>query len=324
MAEAHPTRRRPARFLARLLMLLALSFAATARPALAQQILRDAETEALLRDMSRPLIEAAGLQPENVRIVIIGDPLDQRLHRRRPDRLPQFRPVHPGRERQRGPGRDRPRARPYRRRPRPAPAAGRPAGDRDHDPVAAARRRGDRRRRAARPAWPRSWPASRRRWAASSPSPATRRTAPTRPAPPSSPAPGSAAAARIAFFRRLRESRIPDDRRRTRTTATPRPTRSAASASPRLEERYQADPAWDRRTDPALEERFQRVRAKLSGYVDDARQVLRPLSAEQPIRSRPIMPAPMPITAPAHPDEANAEVGRPARRRGRTIPISSS
>ena len=39
-----------------------LSFAAV-QPAAAQSILRDAETEALLRDMSRPLIEAAGLEP---------------------------------------------------------------------------------------------------------------------------------------------------------------------------------------------------------------------------------------------------------------------
>jgi predicted Zn-dependent protease len=60
-------------FAVRLAMLILLSFAAMARPAFAQQILRDAETESLLRDMSRPLILAAGLQPENVRIVLIHD-----------------------------------------------------------------------------------------------------------------------------------------------------------------------------------------------------------------------------------------------------------
>jgi predicted Zn-dependent protease len=65
--------KRPGAFLVRLLMLLALSFAVTARPAAAQSILRDAETEALFRDMSRPLIEAAGLRPENVEIVLIND-----------------------------------------------------------------------------------------------------------------------------------------------------------------------------------------------------------------------------------------------------------
>ena len=46
----------------------------TAAPAAAQSILRDAETEALLRDMAKPLVEAAGLDPANVDIVLINDP----------------------------------------------------------------------------------------------------------------------------------------------------------------------------------------------------------------------------------------------------------
>ncbi|HEY0149738.1 MAG TPA: M48 family metalloprotease [Allosphingosinicella sp.] len=54
-------------------MLLALSFAATAHPAAAQSILRDAETEALLRDMSNPIVAAAGLRPDNVKIVMVHD-----------------------------------------------------------------------------------------------------------------------------------------------------------------------------------------------------------------------------------------------------------
>ena len=74
MAEARPHHARLGRFLVRLAMLIAISFAAGIQPAAAQQILRDSETEALLRDISRPLIAAAGLQPSNVRIVIIGDP----------------------------------------------------------------------------------------------------------------------------------------------------------------------------------------------------------------------------------------------------------
>jgi predicted Zn-dependent protease len=41
--------------------------------ALAQSILRDAETEALLNDMAAPLVEAAGLEPRNVDIVLIND-----------------------------------------------------------------------------------------------------------------------------------------------------------------------------------------------------------------------------------------------------------
>ena len=39
----------------------------------AQSILRDAETEALLRDMSAPLVKAAGLDPRNVDVVLVGD-----------------------------------------------------------------------------------------------------------------------------------------------------------------------------------------------------------------------------------------------------------
>ncbi|QAY79701.1 tetratricopeptide repeat protein [Sphingosinicella sp. BN140058] len=55
-------------------MLLILGFTAIAQPAAAQSILRDAETEALFREMSRPLIAAAGLRPENVQVVMIHDP----------------------------------------------------------------------------------------------------------------------------------------------------------------------------------------------------------------------------------------------------------
>lgn len=45
----------------------------TAQPAMAQSILRDAETEALLDEMSAPLIAAAGLSPRNVKMVLIND-----------------------------------------------------------------------------------------------------------------------------------------------------------------------------------------------------------------------------------------------------------
>lgn len=45
-----------------------------AQPAVAQQILRDAETEALMRDAAAPLIRAAGLDDKNVQILVINDP----------------------------------------------------------------------------------------------------------------------------------------------------------------------------------------------------------------------------------------------------------
>jgi predicted Zn-dependent protease len=49
------------------------ALAILAQPAAAQSILRDAETEALLRDMSAPLIEAAGLPAKNVEFALVGD-----------------------------------------------------------------------------------------------------------------------------------------------------------------------------------------------------------------------------------------------------------
>jgi predicted Zn-dependent protease len=73
MAQALRSHRSPALFVARLILLFALSFAIIVRPAMAQSILRDAETEALLRDMSRPIIEAANLRPEDVQILLIND-----------------------------------------------------------------------------------------------------------------------------------------------------------------------------------------------------------------------------------------------------------
>ena len=55
---------------------VALALAAAAlgtQPAAAQSILRDAETEALLRDMSAPIVAQTGLDPHNVDIVLIND-----------------------------------------------------------------------------------------------------------------------------------------------------------------------------------------------------------------------------------------------------------
>src|SRR3546814_12763755 len=44
-----------------------------AQPVLAQSILRDAETEALLQDMMDPLTVAAGLRPGQVRVHLLSD-----------------------------------------------------------------------------------------------------------------------------------------------------------------------------------------------------------------------------------------------------------
>ena len=51
-------------------------------------VLRDTETEQLLREYTRPILRAAGLEKQNIQIVIINDKRLQRLCRGRP---PHFR-----------------------------------------------------------------------------------------------------------------------------------------------------------------------------------------------------------------------------------------
>jgi predicted Zn-dependent protease len=63
----------------RLLMLALILSMAAAPPATAQEdsapsVLRDSETELLFKDVSRPLIKAAGLDPNNVEVVLLNDP----------------------------------------------------------------------------------------------------------------------------------------------------------------------------------------------------------------------------------------------------------
>ncbi|MEZ5680955.1 MAG: M48 family metalloprotease [Erythrobacter sp.] len=61
------------RLLSRLLALLAVGVLA-AQPVMAQSVLRDAETERFLQDIAAPLVEAAGLKQGNVDVVLINDP----------------------------------------------------------------------------------------------------------------------------------------------------------------------------------------------------------------------------------------------------------
>src|SRR5947209_19566183 len=67
--------------LLRLVMLVVTLSMAAVRPAYAQQgqdagpsVLRDTETERLFKDMTRPLIVAAGLDPNSVNVVLLNDP----------------------------------------------------------------------------------------------------------------------------------------------------------------------------------------------------------------------------------------------------------
>lgn len=66
-------RSQPIRAALRFTFALLLSFAILVRPVAAQSILRDAESEKLLNDLAAPLIKAAGLDPKNVQIVVLYD-----------------------------------------------------------------------------------------------------------------------------------------------------------------------------------------------------------------------------------------------------------
>ncbi|WP_375290320.1 M48 family metalloprotease [Qipengyuania sp.] len=63
----------PLRASARILALFAL-FLFAARPALAQSVLRDTETELFLQDLAAPIVEAADLREGNVDLVLLNDP----------------------------------------------------------------------------------------------------------------------------------------------------------------------------------------------------------------------------------------------------------
>jgi predicted Zn-dependent protease len=80
MVSRHAMNAPLARFVRLLMLALMLSLAAV-RPAFAQDdssggpsVLRDSETELLFRDVSRPLIKAGGLDPNSVEVVLLNDP----------------------------------------------------------------------------------------------------------------------------------------------------------------------------------------------------------------------------------------------------------
>jgi predicted Zn-dependent protease len=59
--------------LLRRFLAVVIALTLTVQPAMAQSILRDAETEAFFKEISEPLIRAAKLDPANVEIVLIND-----------------------------------------------------------------------------------------------------------------------------------------------------------------------------------------------------------------------------------------------------------
>ena len=57
----------------RRILVLTTAMALVAAPVRAENILRDAETEAFFRDATRPIAIAAGLEPKSIQIVLVGD-----------------------------------------------------------------------------------------------------------------------------------------------------------------------------------------------------------------------------------------------------------
>ena len=131
-----PAMKSPVARFARLLMLALMLVVSTWQPAAAQDsdagpsILRDTETELLFKDISRPMIVAAGLDPEQRQRRAAQRSRDQRLRRDRPDGLCPDRPARGGGQREPAARRDRARARPRRRRPFDPPPARREGSDR--------------------------------------------------------------------------------------------------------------------------------------------------------------------------------------------------
>jgi predicted Zn-dependent protease len=256
---------------ARLLMLLAASLFAGVQPAAAQQVLRDAETEALLRDISRPLIIAAGLRPENVQVVLLNDreinafvaggqivylhsglftvaDSANEVQGVIAHELGHITGGHIIRSQQ---GAQQATGIMILSLLLGAAAAVAGAGEAGMGVIAA----GQQAALGRYLSFTRIQENSADQAGAEYLSRA-----------------GISGRGSLAFFQRLLNLEyrlaIPQDDSYART----HPLNGERMAV--LENRYHEDPAWERTTDPALEARFQRVRAKLSGYVDDPNTVL--------------------------------------------------
>jgi predicted Zn-dependent protease len=311
MAAARPMTPRLGIFLVRLLMLIAVSFAATARPAYAQQILRDAETEALLRDISRPLIEAAGLQPDNVRIVLLNDREINAFVAGG-----QIVYIHSGL---------------FTQAQNANEVQGVIAHELGHITGGHILRMQQGMQQAtgimilslllgAAAMAAGATEAGMGALAAGQQMAMGRFLSFTRVQENSADQAGATFLSRahlsgrgsLAFFRRLQNLEFRMNIPQQDSYARTHPLNGERIAT--LESRYESDPAWNAPTDPALEERFQRVRAKLSGYVDDPVQVM--VRYPPSDRSIPALYArAYAYHRTGHPDEANEQADALLRAR---------
>lgn len=303
MADALPASGRSALFV-RTLMLLALAIFAGVQPARAQSILRDAETEALLRDVSRPLIQAAGLQPENVRVVIIGNPeinafvaggqivyihsglftSAENVNELQGVIAHELGHITGGHILRAQEGVSQATGIMILSMLLGAAAIAAGAGEAGMGVIAAGQQA----------AMGRFLSFTRVQESSADQAGATYLARA-----------GISGRGSLAFFERLQNLEFRMNIAQDNTYQRTHPVSGERIAA--LVTRYQGDPAWDRRSDPALEARFLRVRGKLSGYVDDPALVLRrfPMS-DRSVQAHYARAYAYHRTG--HPDEANAEV----------------
>ena len=303
MADPLPGTRRVA-WLARVLMLLALAIFAGAQPAQAQNILRDAETEALLRDISRPLIVAAGLQPENVKVVILGNPeinafvaggqivyihsglftSAENVNELQGVIAHELGHITGGHILRSQEGASQATGIMILSLLLGAAAIAAGAGEAGMGVIAAGQQA----------ALGRFLSFTRVQESSADQAGATFLSRA-----------GISGRGSLAFFERLQNLEFRMNIAQDNSYQRTHPVNGERIAA--LQQRYQADPAWNTRTDPALETRFLRVRGKLSGYVDDPALVMRRYPAsDHSVQAHYARAYAWHRTG--HPDEANAEV----------------
>ena len=79
----------------------------------------------------------------------------------------------------------------------------------------------------------------------------------------------------VAFFQKLRQQEYRYSSSYTNIDPYAQTHPMSADRAEILEAEYRKSPAWDAKTDPAIEARFQRIKAKLAGYVDDPTTTIR-------------------------------------------------
>ena len=249
---------------------LVLLFAA-AQPAAAQSVLRDSETELFFKDLSRPLISAAGLEPSNVNVVMLNDPeinafvaTGQTVYIysgliMKADNANQLQGViaHElghvagGHAIRSGEGEKAAAGISILSLLLGAAAMAAGAGNAGFGIIAAGQQLAQNNYLSFSRAQESSADSAGATYLAKA---------------------GISGKGTLDFFKKLENQEFRLAIAQTDSYARTHPLSSERIAA--LEQRYKADPAWAKPSDPALEARFQRIKAKLTGYIDPKRAVV--------------------------------------------------